>query len=88
MPSIASRPLTCSRIPSMPSTRTRCSPIGLGRLAERVLKTPCSGRFSVAAWMHRQDAAIRLMQPGQHDEISHPLAIPFRPAWTSESKIR
>ena len=45
VPSIASRPLTCRRSPSMLSTRTRCRPIGLGRLADRVLKTPCSGRL-------------------------------------------
>jgi hypothetical protein len=44
VPSIASRFATRTRLPSTARTRTRCSPIGLGRSGERVLKTPCSGR--------------------------------------------
>ena len=69
VPSIASRPLTCTRTPSMPRTRTRCKPMGLGRLGALVLKTPASGRLMIAARMDPQHGPVGLVQPAQHDDL-------------------
>ena len=46
VPSTASRPSTRTRVPSVPTIRTVCRPIGLGRSGERVLNTPSTGAVS------------------------------------------
>lgn len=87
VPSIASRPLTWMRIPSRLKTRTRCRPIGLGLLEARVLKTPCSGRVRSP-----RGCTVKTRRSASCNQvstmISSPTAMPSRPAWTSESKIR
>jgi hypothetical protein len=87
VPSIASSPLTCTRTPSMPRTRTRCRPIGLGRLDARVPKTPCSGRFrSPRGWTLNTLRSASCNQLSMM--ISSPTAMPSRAGRTSGFKIK
>ena len=65
--------------PSMPSTRTRCRPMGLGRLDALVLNTPASGRLRSP-----RGCTLKTLRSASCNQvntmISSPTAIPSRPA--------
>ena len=54
---------------STATTSTGCRPIGFGRSAERVAKTPVQRIGGIVARVHAQHVAVRAVQPGEHDHL-------------------